>query len=154
MGFKLGNTIINAVYLGDTLINTAYLGNDLIFSTDTEWFRPDNWLTQPVYGPTDFSFDPLYLISQTNTTNTSDMTVFFTGTLTVDWKDGSTVENYITSPAVLFHTYDEADITSATIDFDGTTYKQVMPSITSDSCLLYTSPSPRDRQKSRMPSSA
>ena len=24
----------------------------------------------------------------------------------------------------------------------------------SDSCLLYTSPSPRDRQKSRMPSSA
>ena len=26
--------------------------------------------------------------------------------------------------------------------------------IASDSCLLYTSPSPRDRQKSRMPSSA
>ena len=26
--------------------------------------------------------------------------------------------------------------------------------IRSDSCLLYTSPSPRDRQKSRMPSSA
>ena len=28
----------------------------------------------------------------------------------------------------------------------------IMPS--SNSCLLYTSPSPRDRQKSRMPSSA
>ena len=27
-------------------------------------------------------------------------------------------------------------------------------SVTSMSCLLYTSPSPRDRQKSRMPSSA
>ena len=26
--------------------------------------------------------------------------------------------------------------------------------VTIDSCLLYTSPSPRDRQKSRMPSSA
>ena len=28
------------------------------------------------------------------------------------------------------------------------------PSVRADSCLLYTSPSPRDRQKSRMPSSA
>ena len=28
------------------------------------------------------------------------------------------------------------------------------PRITKDGCLLYTSPSPRDRQKSRMPSSA
>ena len=27
-------------------------------------------------------------------------------------------------------------------------------SVTSEGCLLYTSPSPRDRQKSRMPSSA
>ena len=30
--------------------------------------------------------------------------------------------------------------------------KKVKPQI--DACLLYTSPSPRDRQKSRMPSSA
>ena len=29
-----------------------------------------------------------------------------------------------------------------------------LPSVTSGICLLYTSPSPRDRQKSRMPSSA
>ena len=29
-----------------------------------------------------------------------------------------------------------------------------LQSYMSDSCLLYTSPSPRDRQKSRMPSSA
>ena len=34
-------------------------------------------------------------------------------------------------------------------------YKQVMYMITTiETCLLYTSPSPRDRQKSRMPSSA
>ena len=29
-----------------------------------------------------------------------------------------------------------------------------VPGVTINSCLLYTSPSPRDRQKSRMPSSA
>ena len=29
-----------------------------------------------------------------------------------------------------------------------------IPNIMDDTCLLYTSPSPRDRQKSRMPSSA
>ena len=31
---------------------------------------------------------------------------------------------------------------------------QVLETDGSDTCLLYTSPSPRDRQKSRMPSSA
>ena len=30
----------------------------------------------------------------------------------------------------------------------------MLPRSTNESCLLYTSPSPRDRQKSRMPSSA
>ena len=32
--------------------------------------------------------------------------------------------------------------------------KDVMPLVMKNICLLYTSPSPRDRQKSRMPSSA
>ena len=32
--------------------------------------------------------------------------------------------------------------------------EDALPVVDSDSCLLYTSPSPRDRQKSRMPSSA
>ena len=41
-------------------------------------------------------------------------------------------------------------ITSATTDDDGTIYLGAL----SKPCLLYTSPSPRDRQKSRMPSSA
>ena len=37
----------------------------------------------------------------------------------------------------------------------GTTMENVSESLTSsENCLLYTSPSPRDRQKSRMPSSA
>ena len=41
--------------------------------------------------------------------------------------------------------------TSVTTSFD-----HIMPSLPTvfDGCLLYTSPSPRDRQKSRMPSSA
>ena len=36
----------------------------------------------------------------------------------------------------------------------GTTYTIDVPAATTNICLLYTSPSPRDRQKSRMPSSA
>ena len=35
-----------------------------------------------------------------------------------------------------------------------TTWNEAAPCNISLSCLLYTSPSPRDRQKSRMPSSA
>ena len=42
---------------------------------------------------------------------------------------------------------DQADAGAACIQWDGVRYR-------SDICLLYTSPSPRDRQKSRMPSSA
>ena len=51
---------------------------------------------------------------------------------------------------------DSYDIVSATDNFDEATNKvQGYRMINEDkSCLLYTSPSPRDRQKSRMPSSA
>ena len=60
---------------------------------------------------------------------------------------------------VLFHdtSVDEYFIINSTLDTtqtkeweDGKTY----PYYALDICLLYTSPSPRDRQKSRMPSSA
>ena len=49
--------------------------------------------------------------------------------------------------------------TNDTVEFEGETYPVVKIEISSTShpfytCLLYTSPSPRDRQKSRMPSSA
>ena len=37
---------------------------------------------------------------------------------------------------------------------DPRTWCLISPSLTDNPCLLYTSPSPRDRQKSRMPSSA
>ena len=37
---------------------------------------------------------------------------------------------------------------------DTRTFKGISVGIRNDDCLLYTSPSPRDRQKSRMPSSA
>ena len=46
-------------------------------------------------------------------------------------------------------------ITAATEAFDGTSWTEVNDLGTGvGDCLLYTSPSPRDRQKSRMPSSA
>ena len=54
---------------------------------------------------------------------------------------------------------DGAIVTPAWIDihthYDGqVTWDQEMDPSASHGCLLYTSPSPRDRQKSRMPSSA
>ena len=56
-------------------------------------------------------------------------------------------------------TYDQADIDKYLVDYEKslTTLDEnvvVTGKVTSFSCLLYTSPSPRDRQKSRMPSSA
>ena len=36
----------------------------------------------------------------------------------------------------------------------GSKLQGILSTMTSSPCLLYTSPSPRDRQKSRMPSSA
>ena len=36
----------------------------------------------------------------------------------------------------------------------GSAVNTIAPDVSTDTCLLYTSPSPRDRQKSRMPSSA
>ena len=41
-----------------------------------------------------------------------------------------------------------------TIYGDGRTLVDDVRDVTYDSCLLYTSPSPRDRTRSRMPSSA
>ena len=45
---------------------------------------------------------------------------------------------------------------SLVLDKNQKSHQGITPLIrlVSDSCLLYTSPSPRDRQKSRMPSSA
>ena len=49
------------------------------------------------------------------------------------------------------------DLTKTFVKWNGTTPPCVQSLTTSEgpyTCLLYTSPSPRDRQKSRMPSSA
>ena len=55
-------------------------------------------------------------------------------------------------------TYEMEDIVKATLSFkiSGRPYLSVAKTIPANhrACLLYTSPSPRDRQKSRMPSSA
>ena len=60
-------------------------------------------------------------------------------TETKKWEDGNT------------YPYFPLDISSASHPFYTGTQKIID---TGGSCLLYTSPSPRDRQKSRMPSSA
>ena len=57
----------------------------------------------------------------------------YTGTTTLINKLGITDENELNSTEALITSYKAASIIN---------------------CLLYTSPSPRDRQKSRMPSSA
>ena len=46
------------------------------------------------------------------------------------------------------------DFDEETHTFDTTSVESVIEDILLINCLLYTSPSPRDRQKSRMPSSA
>ena len=50
---------------------------------------------------------------------------------------------------------DSADLSYRTLDYDVTATANGDLKVTQHiDCLLYTSPSPRDRQKSRMPSSA
>ena len=52
-------------------------------------------------------------------------------------------------------TRDETTILGASLDYRNHRLRQVLPDGAQlEVCLLYTSPSPRDRQKSRMPSSA
>ena len=62
------------------------------------------------------------------------------------------------SPSHLMHRVLQLalDIYSEETGPDGLTQRQfaVLEAVSQKSCLLYTSPSPRDRQKSRMPSSA
>ena len=67
---------------------------------------------------------------------------------TIDWGDGgptSSITAY--NDADLAHSYTTAG--QYTITITGT-----FPNIYFNNCLLYTSPSPRDRTRSRMPSSA
>ena len=53
----------------------------------------------------------------------------------------------------LYEQYVTWMVKSFTLDF-GKSFSQPISTWDAISCLLYTSPSPRDRQKSRMPSSA
>ena len=63
-------------------------------------------------------------------------------TLTIDGKERTFTEGSVVE--VVF----ERDIDTPTFDFEGEGYDDI------PHCLLYTSPSPRDRTRSRMPSSA
>ena len=73
-------------------------------------------------------------------------------------QDGLAVPNCpsCASPRVVLHA-ELFSLTMAHIDCDAfycSVEKRDNPNLQDKPCLLYTSPSPRDRQKSRMPSSA
>ena len=71
------------------------------------------------------------------------------GTLVFGTVDGSSIT--FTSPTV----FNTANTGANSSVFDSNANKVVIAyQDAGNSCLLYTSPSPRDRQKSRMPSSA
>ena len=76
------------------------------------------------------NYTPIYLYNSGTTTNVPSSSNLGNGELAINYYDGK-----------LFYK-------------DNTGTVQVIASKASASCLLYTSPSPRDRQKSRMPSSA
>ena len=59
---------------------------------------------------------------------------------------------YLSSPIIVAQSYNEY-VTAEVYFLDGTR-KDGLALVKPSSCLLYTSPSPRDRTRSRMPSSA
>ena len=70
-----------------------------------------------------------------------------TSELTLDLSKKATVQAYL---------YAELDLTHQGLEFvpNGTRVLISIPNSEFNPCLLYTSPSPRDRTRSRMPSSA
>ena len=76
------------------------------------------------------------------------------GQMTVTYEDGST--GLAEDVAFVVTPMDEPEPLVDPIDVDATVMSSVEDLVSSylESCLLYTSPSPRDRTRSRMPSSA
>ena len=78
--------------------------------------------------------------------------------ITITWENYITKNNSLSTHSVSWNS-DECEKISYTGEFGNFSVdrlqSQVCPGMDLDyNCLLYTSPSPRDRQKSRMPSSA
>ena len=84
-----------------------------------------------------------------------------------DWliQGGSNVASFYLSPVIDYADYivDHVNFELADVSFDKDVYVVTSDAVDGElrqelvrysDCLLYTSPSPRDRQKSRMPSSA
>ena len=74
--------------------------------------------------------------------------------------DYSQKKIYSNNPLEIAKSFEELGISHLhVVDLDGARLKaiqsqKILEKIALNTCLLYTSPSPRDRQKSRMPSSA
>ena len=69
--------------------------------------------------------------------------------ITISWLAKGYVEDYIENAA-----YAKSVTHPEMLDENGNIIHDELIYIRPETCLLYTSPSPRDRQKSRMPSSA
>ena len=74
------------------------------------------------------------------------------------WANGRDVETFVRRVAVECATRKTSEVTIAALDAALANVLKMKglsaPPATSDVCLLYTSPSPRDMRRSRMPSSA
>ena len=77
-------------------------------------------------------------------------------TLQVSWRDPSTINGVLLYFEISYHpSLDVTDDISVNITPNASgSYQIELGNLIAYTCLLYTSPSPRDRQKSRMPSSA
>mgnify|MGYP000355611183 CR=1 FL=1 len=115
-----------------TVVETDADGNNfLLYSGDGD--DNESWKTQKAYGDAAKMF--------------SDMQEIYTSTEEVAVDESQNVQGGGGNLRTLQHSSTTTN-TGTTIGGYGGNLQQT------DACLLYTSPSPRDRQKSRMPSSA
>ena len=84
----------------------------------------------------------------TGTASAGDTSITLSGSGTGTLKAGDYIK-FANHNKVYMVVEDQSDISTGTL-----TIEPPLRSAVSSTCLLYTSPSPRDRQKSRMPSSA
>ena len=139
LSLKPGEDAISiASHLRYTAIQNVRLSLDEIIARDTELKPLPSDVIQ--FGPTK---DPIYVrLNVKNIADTDGSWILFTGRGSLT---GIRIWRLDGTPRLLFDGLNKADLIS-----NLRTYQAFSTEI----CLLYTSPSPRDRTRSRMPSSA
>ena len=107
--------------------------------------------------PSENQMDEVQIVSRAKTNNGSGMTIDkrdqTSATVTIDAKELEDLQSASIDQA-LQGRMAGVDITASTGDPGAPMQIRIRGTSSINGCLLYTSPSPRDRQKSRMPSSA